>query len=194
MTAEDKRPDGMVLFYQDWQRAFRIFSDTEIAELLRALFDYFTEGETVSFSERSQTLFYEQQVETIDRQLEQYRATCERNARNAKKKQTSQPETDSLREMLSYPVAPGGTQWQPTETETETETGTETGTGTETETETGTGAGKKPPSAKESPAHLYGEYKRVKLTDAQYERLLNELGREELERCIRSRMSGAMHA
>ena len=131
MTAEDKRPDGMVLFYQDWQRAFRVFSDAEIVEILNALFDYFTEGKTVSFSERSQTLFYEQQIETIDRQLEQYRATCERNARNAKKKQTSQAESEGLdEESVSFPVAPSGSQWQPTETGTETETETGTGTGT----------------------------------------------------------------
>ena len=34
-------------------------------------------------------------------------------------------------------------------------------------------------------AHAHGEYGWVKLTDTQYERLLTELGKDELERCIR---------
>ena len=38
---------------------------------------------------------------------------------------------------------------------------------------------------KESEAHTRGEYGWVKLTDAQYEKLLKDLGQEELERCIR---------
>ena len=36
-----------------------------------------------------------------------------------------------------------------------------------------------------APAHKRGEYGWVKLTDAQYEKLLKDLGQEELERCIR---------
>ena len=54
---------------------------------------------------------------------------------------------------------------------------TETKTGTETRTKT------KSPSGSISRAR--GEYGWVKLTDAQYEKLLADLGQEELDRCIR---------
>ena len=38
---------------------------------------------------------------------------------------------------------------------------------------------------REEPAHKRGEYGWVKLTDKQYEKLLKDLGQEELDRCIR---------
>ncbi len=41
------------------------------------------------------------------------------------------------------------------------------------------------PKKPEEPRHKYGEYGWVKLTDTEYQRLLNDLGIEELERCIR---------
>lgn len=41
------------------------------------------------------------------------------------------------------------------------------------------------PKKPEEPRHKYGEYGWVKLTDAEYQRLLNDLGHAELERCIR---------
>jgi len=41
------------------------------------------------------------------------------------------------------------------------------------------------PEKKKEPAHKRGEYGWVKLTDAQYEKLLKDLGQEELDRCIR---------
>lgn len=45
--------------------------------------------------------------------------------------------------------------------------------------------GKKPKKKPEDPRHKYGEYGWVKLSDAEYQRLLKDLGPEELERCIR---------
>ena len=41
------------------------------------------------------------------------------------------------------------------------------------------------PKKPEEPRHKYGEYGWVKLTDAEYDRLLRDLGHAELERCIR---------
>lgn len=41
------------------------------------------------------------------------------------------------------------------------------------------------PKRPEEPRHKYGEYGWVKLTDAEYDRLLRDLGHAELERCIR---------
>lgn len=41
------------------------------------------------------------------------------------------------------------------------------------------------PRKPEDPRHKYGEYGWVKLTDAEYQRLLNDFGAAELERCIR---------
>ena len=52
---------------------------------------------------------------------------------------------------------------------------------TETNTETNT----KPKSPSGSKAHARGEYGWVKLTDDQYEKLEEDLGQEELQRCIR---------
>ena len=43
----------------------------------------------------------------------------------------------------------------------------------------------KKPKKPEEPRHKYGEYGWVKLTDAEYQRLLNDLGHAELQRCIR---------
>ena len=42
----------------------------------------------------------------------------------------------------------------------------------------------KKPKKPEEPRHKYGEYGWVKLTDAEYQRLLNDLGHAELQRCI----------
>lgn len=48
------------------------------------------------------------------------------------------------------------------------------------------GAPPEPPADPETPVrHKYGEYGWVKLTDAQYAKLLKDLGQEELDRCIR---------
>lgn len=41
------------------------------------------------------------------------------------------------------------------------------------------------PKKPDEPRHKYGEYGWVKLSDTEYERLLDDLGQDELERCIR---------
>ena len=56
---------------------------------------------------------------------------------------------------------------------------------TPTETETGTGTKLKQNSLTGESMHTHGEFCWVKLTDAQYAKLLEDLGQEELDRCIR---------
>lgn len=63
-----------------------------------------------------------------------------------------------------------------------TETKTKTETKTETETKVPTGENALAPA--KPPMHKFGEYGWVRLTDAQYEKLVADFGQQEADRCI----------
>ncbi len=138
------------------------FGDAERGRILTAMLEYSMTGEAPGLSGNERFIWPAIQAK-IDKDREAYEKTCKQNSRNVTKRWDTK-DYDGIRPYTSvYDTI------RNIPTETRTETGTET----------------KPDSPKRERAHARGEYGWVKLTDRQYERLMNDLGQEELERCIR---------
>lgn len=148
--------EGFVV-YHEWLQWLEPYGDAERGRLLTAMLTYSLTGEAPGLS-GNERFMWPAIRDKIDRDKKTYEDTCEKNKRNAEQR---------YERMRAQPTASEELPNMPTKTKTET------GTKTETETE------------KRETAHARGEYGWVKLTDRQYEKLLKDLGQEELDRCIR---------
>ena len=143
------------LVYHEMLEWLEPYGDAERGRLLTAMLKYSITGEAPGLSGNERFLWPAIKAK-IDRDREAYATKCKQMVANGSK---------------SHQKEPKATKSVPTETETETTTETET----ETETES-------PPEKERT--HKHGEYGWIRLTETQYRRLVDDLGREELDRCI----------
>ena len=145
------------LVYHDLLSWLEPYGDAERGRILTAMLTYSMTGEAPELSGNERFLWPAIKVK-IDRDRDTYENKCRKMSANVSKRYQKNTKV--------FKSAP---------TETETETTTETETVNE----------KKKSSSARSVAHVRSEYGWVKLSDAQYQKLLTDLGEDELSRCIR---------
>lgn len=161
--------EGFVVYHEilKWMDSY---DDAERGRLFTAMLKYSMTGEDPEL--RGNERFLWPAIEAkIDESKKAYENICSKNKKNIKKRYDKVSDDTTVYDRIpddttvydSIPNIPTGTR-----------TGTITGTITRTGTET----------IRES-THAHGEYGWVKLTDEQYQRLLTDLGQEELDRCIK---------
>lgn len=161
--------EGFVVYHEilKWLDSY---GDAERGRLFTAMLKYSMTGEDPELRGNERFL-WPAIAAKIDENKKSYENTCAKNKKNINKRYDKVSDDTTVYDRIpddttvydSIPNIP-----------TETETITITETITETETET-----------KRERAHAHGEYGWVKLTDEQYQRLLTDLGQEELDRCIK---------
>lgn len=163
--------EGFVVYHEilKWLDSY---DDAERGRLFTAMLKYSMTGEDPELRGNERFLWPAIKAK-IDESKKSYEKTCFKNKKNAEKRYDNVPDDATACDRIPddttvYDRIPN----MPTRTRTRTRT--ITGTGTETETET-----------ERERAHAHGEYGWVKLTDEQYQRLLTDLGQEELDRCIK---------
>ena len=154
--------EGFVV-YHELLKWLEPYGDAERGRLFVAMLRYSMSGEEPGLS-GAERFIWPAIRDKIDRDKEAYESSCEKNRKNAAKRYEPEPATACDR-MPPHATACDRMPNLPTETETETETKQKLPTGEN--------------------AHARGEYGWVKLTDKQYGRLLQEMGQDELDRCIR---------
>lgn len=153
--------EGFVI-YHETLKWLEPYGDAERGRLLTAMLEYSITGEAPGLSGNERFLWPAIQ-DKIDRDRAAYENTCKQNRENAARRWNAS-ESDGMRPHADESEAMRN---MPTETETRTKQKQK----------------QNPPSVEV--AHARGEYGWVKLTDAQYQKLLKDLGQEELDRCIR---------
>lgn len=168
--------EGFVLYHEilEWLEPY---GDAERGRLLTSMLTYSLTGAAPGLSGNERFLWPAIKAK-IDADRRAYEATCEKNRKNVSKRYDGIPEDTTAYDRIPPNttvcdrIPPNTTAYEalpklPTETETRTETK------------------QKQKSPSESVSHAHGEYGWVKLTDDQYAKLQQELGQEELDRCIR---------
>lgn len=159
--------EGFVVYHEilKWMDSY---DDAERGRLFTAMLKYSMTGEDPEL--RGNERFLWPAIEAkIDESKKSYEKTCFKNKKNAEKRYDNVPDdATACDRMPPHATACDSVPNVPTGTITITETITETETETIRER-----------------THAHGEYGWVKLTDEQYQRLLTDLGQEELDRCIK---------
>jgi len=171
--------EGFVVYHEilKWMDSY---DDAERGRLFTAMLKYSMTGEDPEL--RGNERFLWPAIEAkIDESKKSYEKTCFKNKKNAEKRYDNVPDDATACDRMpphatACDSVPDDTTVYDRIPNIPTRTRTITGTGTITETETGT--------IRER-THAHGEYGWVKLTDEQYQRLLTDLGQEELDRCIK---------
>ena len=172
------------VMYTDYGQHLALLSDEECGKLTKALFGYVSDGTIPAFSGAAAMAFSFIQAQ-IDRDAARWE---DKRTKRAQAGQKGGTVSGQVRRKQNEANEANASQTKQNEAnEAVTVTGNVTGTVTVTENVTGTigesgRTADKPPPA---PRHEYGENGWVKLTDAQHEKLLADLGAAELERIIR---------
>lgn len=164
--------------YHSYRRSCEKLTDQELGRLFRALLDYSETGISPDLTGR-ESIAFDFIACDIDRAKEAYEKRCASNAENGKK--GGRPKTEKTEGFLEKP---NGFFENPTKPKKAKEKEKEKEKKKEKENvkESIGAAGDQPPTL---PRHKYGEYGWVKLTDDEYNRLLDDLGETELLRCIK---------
>lgn len=150
--------DG-ILVYHELRKWLEPYGDAECGRLLKAMLDYSITGEAPELS-GNERFIWPALRDRIDKDRENYESKCKQMQANASRSKQMEADASKSKQMPA-----DASKSIPTTTTTTTATTTKSPT--------------------ESIAHVRGEYGWVKLTDDQYSKLLQELGQEELDRCIR---------
>lgn len=163
--------EGFVVYHEilKWMDSY---DDAERGRLFTAMLKYSMTGEDPELRGNERFLWPAIKAK-IDESKKSYENTCAKNKKNINKRYDKVSDDTTV-----YGRIPDDTTVYDRIPNIPTRTGTITGTGTITETETET-------ETIRERTHAHGEYGWVKLTDEQYQRLLTDLGQEELDRCIK---------
>lgn len=163
--------EGFVVYHEilKWMDSY---DDAERGRLFTAMLKYSMTGEDPELRGNERFLWPAIKAK-IDESKKSYENTCAKNKKNINKRYDKVSDDTTV-----YDRIPDDTTVYDRIPNIPTRTRTITGTGTITETETET-------ETIRERTHAHGEYGWVKLTDEQYQRLLTDLGQEELDRCIK---------
>ena len=150
-------------------------SDEESGKLWRALMRYSATGEQPELSPSAMMAFDFISAD-IDSSKASYNEKCRRNAENGGKRTLANA-------CERYQDEANASERHQTPGKTKTKTKSKTETKTETKTKSNSPYGEDSAPAKEA-KKSFGSYGWVKLTDGDYNRLLNDLGEAEVNRCI----------
>ena len=79
----DTTKKSFQLFYDAVESMLENFSDEEVGMLFRAIASYEMYGEIPAFEDRAMQMTFNQFRSALDRNMESFKATCERNKGNA---------------------------------------------------------------------------------------------------------------
>ncbi len=165
--------------YLDYSKAVNKLSDAEAGQLFKALLEYADSGEEPPLEGSLYAVFAIMQNQ-LDRDTEKYVQKCERLRQNGTK--GGRPAKN--KEPNENQEKPNGFSEKPKEADTDTVTDTDKVTDTVTVTGNTEGKADKPPTSSTKVKKSFGEYGWVKLTEDEYNRLINDLGEDEAKRCI----------
>ena len=158
-----------VCLYHSYLDAIQALGDAERGRLLTAMLEYSLSGATGHLSGNERFIWPLVKAQ-IDRDAEKYDKKCQINAENGSKR----TQANATERKRTLPNA--------TETSQGKGKGEYKGKGKGKGKNEGEGKGE---NIGPAPARTaYGQYKWVKLTDDEYQRLLSDLGQVELDRCI----------
>lgn len=175
-----------IIFYKDWERYFKLFTNEDKGKLLTAIYDYATSGHLTHFSEKGLTVALEVFVSSIDRDNEKWvkkcearaaagRASAEKRRREKEKEQqaTNLTSVDFVEQSLTNASDKDKDKVKDKDKEREKD------------------INKKGASLNEAPTpdkkslKSYGEFKHVFLTDEQFKKLVADFGEKKIAEYIR---------
>lgn len=154
-----KKQETLVLFHEVLAITKK-FSDEQFGVLMRAAFQYRFSGEVYAGDDVAVDVAFQ----AIANQIDRYREYCNTLSKNAKGSKSQQDVADVIKTQQSAPPIQSMSYPYPIQSN-------------ESKAD-------KPPSPAKVPKKSYGEFGWVKLTDDEYNRLLNDLGEAEVKRCI----------
>ena len=185
---EDRRP-GFIVYY-DIMDSLEEYPQNDVGMFLQAMGDYSRYGIEPEFEDRGLRGLWRIAKSTIDRDIETYSDKCTKNSYNgyisAKKRAflKTNPGEEAIegRDYLSFE------DWlekQRPSTDVNDRRQSSTNVNQHNLTKLNpTQPNPTKPNPTKSIYHAHGEYGWVKLTDEQYQKLQNDLGQTELDRCI----------
>lgn len=168
------------LVYLDYAKAVEWLSDEDAGKIFKALLAYADNREEPQLDGGLRAVFAMMQNQ-IDRDREKYEETCEKRRANGEK--GGRP--PKAKAQTENQEKPNGFSEKQTKHDTDTDTDTEKDTDTEIKKESKKEKAPAKPTRTPSVSRTArGVYGWVKLSDEEYSRLSNELGEQELKRCI----------
>ena len=161
--------DGFIFHYENIEDIEDMTLE-EKGAILDAMIAYSKVGTEADFDDRAMKAAWKPIRRRIDKDAEAYEARCEKNRENIQKRWNNS----------KYERIPTDTNEYDEHTKN-----TNTDTNTDTDTEPDTEKRESTPAPAHETAKKYGEYGWVKLTDSQHSKLCDDLGAEEVQRCIR---------
>lgn len=157
MYKRKAEPDGFCI-YRGAMKTLRLLPDEKAGRVIKAAVSLFLEGIEPEEMDLAEQMAFAVIEEDIKKALEKHAAICDRNRKNRN------ADGDD-----SSPVVTSGDEWAPELNRPEQNLSEQNGS-----------ESSKPHSLQKK----YGEYGRVLLTEDQHQKLLQELGQPELDRCI----------
>ena len=161
--------DGFIFHYENIEDIEDMTLE-EKGAILDAMIAYSKDGTEADFDDRAMKAAWKPIRRRIDKDADAYEARCEKNRENIQKRWNNS----------KYERIPTDTNEYDEHTKN-----TNTDTNTDTDTEPDTEKRESTPAPAHETAKKYGEYGWVKLTDSQHSKLCDDLGAEEVQRCIR---------
>ena len=163
-----KKQETLVLF-PEVMAITRKFSDEQFGVLMRAAFSYRFGGDVYSGDDVAVDVAFQAVASQIDR----YAEFCNTQSTNAKGKAVQQSEAKGKPSAAKY------SQSQPSDPPIHVQS-----ISNPCPIQSYESVADKPPAPAKQARKSYGEFGWVKLTDDEYNRLLNDLGEAEVKRCI----------
>ena len=167
--------DGFIFHYENIEDIEDMTLE-EKGAILDAMIAYSKDGTEADFDDRAMKAAWKPIRRRIDKDADAYEARCEKNRENIQKRWNNSKYERIPTDTNEYERIPTDTNEYDEHTKN---TNTDTNTDTDTDTEKRVGA------HTHETVKKYGEYGWVKLTDSQHSKLCDDLGAEEVQRCIR---------
>ena len=182
--------DGFIFHYENIEDIEDMTLE-EKGAILDAMIAYSKDGTEADFDDRVMKAAWKPIRRRIDKDAEAYEERCRRNSENGKKGGRPSKDEDESEKANGFSENPEKANGfsenpeKPRKSERFFEKPKKANTDTDTDTNTDTEKRVSTPAPAHESAKKYGEYGWVKLTDSQHSKLCDDLGAEEVQRCIR---------
>ena len=164
----DENTKKSFVVYMDWEEALSFFSDAEVGEIFRALFQYTKNGVVPEFSHHSLNAVFSFMRSALDRDLIAYEKRCQKNRENGAK--GGRPKKPI--ETEENPQKPNGFSEKPKKPDNDNDNDNDN----ENESDNDILSDSPSPKSKKPVKHKHGEFQKVLLTDKEYQKLIDEYG------------------
>lgn len=183
------------LLYVDRKKEISMLSDEQAGKLFKAVFEYADSGTETEFEELALALMFSVFKSQIDANAEKYAEKAERNRKYYQSKKANSENSVKLSQIQK--IQSNSAYDTDTDTVTDTVTGTDTVTDTEIiytdnynnkDIDSVASATQHTPDSEKTQKevkHKFGEYQHVRLTDNQFQKLVEDYGESKLKLYIR---------